>query len=99
VLYFNVDTLYPNIWTVELERELLEPLIELRHIPEMYVIVRWVKPMYKDLNSDWLEDKIGKPLIRGDSDNASVKLSQQSAEGDMRQWIIEKVRALERGDL
>lgn len=99
VLYFNVDTLYPNIWTAELERELLRPLIELRHVPEMYIFVRWVKPIYKDSNPNWFEDEIGKPLIRGDSDDVSVKLFRQSPAGDMRRWIIQKVRALERGDM
>ena len=92
VLYFNVDTLYPNIWTAELERELLSPLTEMCHLPEMHVIVRWVKPLDQNPNPDWFEDEIGKPLIRWDSTEIPDELV-------MRQWIIEKVRVLETGGI
>lgn len=92
VLFFNVDTLYPNIWTAELERKLLGPLLKLRHLPEMHVVVRWAKPAYGNQNPDWFENAMKMPLIRWDVMRIPDEL-------DMRWWIIEKVRALERGEL
>jgi hypothetical protein len=99
VLYFNVDTLYPNIWVAECERELLSPLVELRHLPEMHVIVRWVRPLYKNPNPDWFEDETGKKLIRWNSLEIPDDLFKASPEANMRRWIIEKVGALERDEL
>lgn len=94
VLYFNVDTLYPNIWTAGLERDLLTPLLGFRRVLEMHVIVRWVRP--KEVNPDWFEIETGRRLVRGDESDEEFR---QSPAGDMRGWIIEKVRALERGEL
>lgn len=96
-LYFNVDTLYPNIWTAELEKELLTPLTDFRRILEMYVIVRWARP--KNLDPNWFEIETGRILVRGDEEDESDERFRRSPAGDMRGWIIEKVRALERGEL
>lgn len=97
VLYFNVDTLYPNIWTADLERELLTPLAAFRHVPEMHIIVRWVKP--KDLDPDWFENETGRPLIQGDSVDEADERYRHSPAGDMRGWIIGKVQMLEGGEV
>lgn len=97
VLYFNVDTLYPNIWTAELEREVLRPLVDLLRVPEMHVIVRWVRP--KDSDSEWFENETGRVLVRGDEVDEADEKVRRSPAGDMRSWIIDKVRMLEGGGL
>lgn len=97
VLYFNVDTLYPNIWTAELERELLTPLVGFRYVLEMHLIVRWVKP--KESDSKWFENESGRDLTRGDEVDEADEEFRHSPAGDMRGWIIDKVRMLEGGNL
>ncbi|KAE9970806.1 hypothetical protein EG328_006071 [Venturia inaequalis] len=97
VLYFNVDTLYPNIWTAELERELLTPLVGFRYVLEMHLIVRWVKP--KESDSKWFENESGRDLTRGDEVDEADEEFRHSPAGDMRGWIIDKVQMLEGGNL
>ncbi|QDS75127.1 hypothetical protein FKW77_007564 [Venturia effusa] len=97
VLYFNVDTLYPRIWTAEFERELLGPLRELRSVREMHVVIGWVKPT--DLDPDWFRIETGRVLVREEEGEEADELCRWSPAGDMRGWIIDKVRALERGEL
>jgi hypothetical protein len=97
-LYFNVDTLYPNLWSAELEKQLLGPLAGFRHLLEMHVLVRWAKPVDADSAPDWFEKEMQRPLIRWDSDDATDDEFKNSLEGDMRRWIIGKVGAIEKGE-
>lgn len=99
-LYFNVDTLYPKIWTAEFERELLTPLVQLHYVPEVFVNVQWEKPVYDDATSNWFEEEIGRPLLRGESLKTPDEINQIYPEAsDMRIWIIKTVQALDEGGL
>jgi hypothetical protein len=97
VLYFNVDSLYPKAWTAELEKQLLNPLRDVNHVAEMHVIMRWICSPGQD--KDWFENETGKTLVRWDSYELPDKLFEAIPAADLRRWIIDKVGALERGDI
>jgi hypothetical protein len=104
VLYFNIDTLYPRAWTVEREEKLLTPLRGFE-IPELHVIVRWMKPEAGDGKLHASSVNVTKPnvlptftVVRVEDYEFPEQLYEAYPAADMRTWIVEKLALLRATD-
>lgn len=96
VLYFNVDTLYPRVWSCEFEKRLLGPLAAVTQVGEMCVILRWCKPA--GLEDSEYPSHVRENIWRLNEYKHPDDFYVACPPAEMRTWIIDKLLLLESGE-